>query len=75
MADDSLHYHRSVMQRVYARARLPEYWGLALPEARVEVHRDPGSNGHRNVTVHRRGENVAPRARPNAQIAVDELLP
>ena len=63
------------MQRVYARAGVSEYWGLALPEAEVEVHRDPGSNGHRNVTFHQRGENVAPRARPNAQIAVDELLP
>lgn len=36
---------------VYAPA-VAEYWVLDLPAATVVVHRDPGSEGYRDVTVH-----------------------
>ena len=75
VSDDSLHQDRTVKQRLYARCGIPEYWILALPDARLEVHRDPGKDGYQNVTHHGSGDKVAPLARPDAQIAVNDLLP
>ncbi len=75
VSDDSLHYDRTVKQRLYARCGIPEYWILTLPDARLEVHRDPGEDGYRSVSVHGPGDCVAPRGRPDAQIVVDDLLP
>ena len=48
---------------------------LALPEARLEVYRGPAGDGYQSVTCHAAGDEVAPLARPDAQIVVDDLLP
>jgi Uma2 family endonuclease len=75
VSDDSLRRDRTVKQRLYARRGIPEYWILALPDARLEVYRNPAADGYRTVTIHRAGESIAPLARPEAPIAVDDLLP
>lgn len=75
VADDSLHRDRTVKQRLYARRGIREYWILALPDARLEVYRDVGGAGYGSVTAHRPGETVRPLARPEAAIAVADLLP
>ena len=75
VSDDSLRRDRTTKQRLYARCRIPEYWVLALPDARLDVHRGPAADGYRTVTLHRAGETVAPLARPEARIAVADLLP
>ena len=75
VSDDSLRRDRTVKKRLYARCGIPEYWILALPDARLEVHRDPAADGYRTVSIHRTGETVAPLARPAATIAVTDLLP
>ena len=75
VSDDSLRRDRTVKQRLYARCGIPEYWLLALPEARLEVYRNPSADGYRTVTIHGPGDTVAPLARPEARVAVDDLLP
>ena len=75
VSDDSLRRDRSLKQRLYARHGIPEYWILALPDARLEVHRDPAAGGYRTVLIRRAGETIAPLARPAASIAVSDLLP
>ena len=75
VSNESLRYDRTVKQHLYARCGIPEYWILALPEACLEVYRDPAGDGYRRVTHHAAGDKVAPLARPAAQIAVDDLLP
>ncbi len=75
VSSESLHHDRTVKQRLYARCGIPEYWILALPDARLEVYRDPAEDGYRNVTRHAAGDRVAPLARPDARIVVDDLLP
>ena len=72
---ESLQHDRTVKQRLYARAGIPEYWILAIPDARLEVYRDPDEDGYCSVTRDAAGESVAPLARPDARIAVDDLLP
>ena len=75
ISNESLDHDRTVKQRLYARCGITEYWILALPEARLEVYREPAEDGYRTVTTHASGDEVGPLARPDAQIAVDELLP
>ena len=75
VSHESLRYDRTVKQRLYARCGIPEYWILALPDARLEVHRDPTPDGYRTVLIRRAGETIAPLARPAAAVAVSDLLP
>ena len=75
VSDDSLRRDRIIKQRLYARHGIPEYWILALPDARLEVYRDPTPDGYRTVLIRRAGETIAPLARPAAAVAVSDLLP
>ena len=75
VSDDSLRRDRTVKQRLYARHGIPEYWILALPDARLEVYRDPTRTGYRTVLIRRAGETLAPLARPAATMAAGDLLP
>ena len=75
VSDETLRRDRTVKQRLYARHALPEYWILALPEACLEVHREPAATGYRSVTTLRAGDRIAPLACPGAAIAVADLLP
>ena len=60
----------TIVAPVFLRRRL-----LALPDARLEVYRDPTPDGYRTVQIRRAGETIAPLARPAATIAVADLLP
>ncbi len=75
VSNESLRYDRTVKQRLYARCGIPEYWILALPEARLEVYRGPAGDSYQSVAYHAAGDKVAPLARPDARIVVDDLLP
>ena len=75
VADTSLHRDRTVKPRLYARAGIPEYWLISLPDARVEVHREAVAGGYARRSIHRAGETIAPVARPGTAIDVDDLLP
>ena len=75
VADDSLPRDRSVKRRLYARGGIPEYWIVSLPDATLEVYRDPAGDDYREVTVLRPGQTVTPLAAPGATIAVSGLLP
>ena len=75
VSDTSLREDRTLKQRLYARCGIPEYWILALPENRLEVYRNPAGDSYQSVTNHKAGDKIAPLARPDAQIVVDNLLP
>ena len=75
VADDSLRRDRSVKRRLYAHGGIPEYCIVSLPEATLEVCRDPAGDDYREVTVLRPGQTVTPLAAPAAVIAVADLLP
>jgi Uma2 family endonuclease len=43
VADASVQRDRSIKKRVYARAGIPVYWIINLPERRIEVYTDPAA--------------------------------
>jgi hypothetical protein len=58
---------------------LADYWIVNLVDRVVEIHREPRLEGRRWTYaarhVARPGETVSPLARPDASIAVGDLLP
>jgi Uma2 family endonuclease len=75
VADSSQLHDRKLKAKVYARAGIPEYWIVNLRFDRVEVLRDAADGAYRTRKVYRRGEAITPLARPEASVAVDDLLP
>ena len=75
VTDTSQHHDRKRKPGIYAFAGIPEYWILNLRRDAVEVLRDPKGGEYRKKLVFRRGQRISPLARPEASIAVDDLLP
>ena len=75
VSDSTLAFDRGAKLRLYARHGLPEYWIVNLVDAVLEVYRDPAGDTYRAKQTHGRGERLAPGARPEAAVAVDDLLP
>ena len=51
VADSTLAYDRSTKLRFYADAGIPEYWVVDCVAEAVEVHREPGPDGYRDVRL------------------------
>jgi Uma2 family endonuclease len=82
VSDDTLAFDRREKASLYARAGLQDYWIVNLPEAVVEVYRDPRPQaespygyGYTQVTRHAPGDTLTPLAAPQAKIPVENLLP
>ena len=73
---------RGLKKRVYARAEVPVYWIVNLVDRRLEICRNPGPDPDRKgryryaeVTIVPADGFASPLARPNARVAVADLLP
>lgn len=82
VSDTTLLFDRRQKARLYARNGIADYWILNLVEGRLEIHRDPITDGgarggpaYRSVTVHLRDDTVSPLAAPDAKVTVADLLP
>ncbi|MBI5854312.1 MAG: Uma2 family endonuclease [Nitrospirae bacterium] len=80
VADATLEYDRGRKADLYARAGIPELWILNLSDRRLEVSRDPGTEGvdrarYRTHLVFAASDSVAPLGCPGVSIAVSDLLP
>lgn len=76
VAGDSLRLDRQAKAALYARAGIPEYWIVNLPESTVEVHRDPdsraGAYGARAVVAP--GDTLAATSDPGLRIDVADVF-
>jgi Uma2 family endonuclease len=68
--------------RMYAKARIQDYWILNLPKDRLEVYRQPERISttparwrYGQTSSFGRSEKVSPLARPDMAFLVDDLLP
>jgi Uma2 family endonuclease len=82
VADSSLAFDRANKVRVYARAGIADYWLINLVDNVLEVRRFPAPSpdapdqwGYAVVEQYRATDGVAPLERPQAPIAVADLLP
>jgi Uma2 family endonuclease len=82
VAETSLAKDRLRKGGLYARAGVAEYWIVNLPDAVLEVYRQPGRAPsrrygwkYRNVRLLKRDVIVSPIGKPRARIRVADLLP
>jgi len=82
VADSSLRLDRHAKASLYARASVPEYWIVNIPDRVLEIHRDPVAMEdqpygfhYRSITRHAPDESVSTLIAPGRTIAVSELLP
>ena len=82
IAETSLAIYRRYKGSLYARAGISDYWVVNLPEALLEIYREPGASAnarcgweYRSTRHFTRGMSVSPLALPTARIAVGDLLP
>ena len=74
VAESSLAYDRSTKQRLYAEAGIPEYWVVDCAAEAVEVHRDPGPEGYREVRRLTGPATLALLAFPDAAVTTAEIF-
>ncbi|GBD09860.1 hypothetical protein HRbin22_02122 [Candidatus Thermoflexus japonica] len=74
VAETSADYDRTVKIPLYARHGIPEAWLVDLAEERVEIYRQPGPEGYREIHIARRGDMVSPALVPGLAVAIEEIL-
>jgi Uma2 family endonuclease len=74
VAETSVETDRQVKVPMYARAGVPETWVIDLTANRVEVYRQPTSEGYRSTERIGRGNSLAPQVFPELMLSVDDLL-
>jgi len=74
VGDTTVRFDRIVKARLYARARIREYWLIDAGRETVDVFRAPEGDAYTSFTTFGRGTSLAPVAFPDLVIAVDELF-
>ncbi len=74
VANTSMRIDREHKLALYARAKIPEYWIVVVPERIIEIYRDPASGRYRDIQTARPGDACAPAAFPDAALPVGELF-
>ncbi len=82
VSESTLRKDRTLKAHLYASAGLPEYWIVNLVDRQLEIHRNPGPDPDRKgrfryaeVMIVPANGHASPLAKPDARIAVADLLP
>lgn len=73
ICDSSLRYDREVKVPLYAANGVPEVWLIDLQQQRLELYREPVSDGYRVLLRPEPSESVAPLLLPSLRIGVNEI--
>ena len=74
VAETSLTYDRSTKLRLYAEARIAEYWVVDCVAETIEVHRDPGPEGYRAVSLVSGVATLRPQAFPDVELSTTDIF-
>ena len=82
VSDTTLAYDRGLKASLYAKAGIPEYWILNLPDQRLEVRREPVpmadqpfGYGYRVVLTLEASQGISPLGTPASHISLGDFLP
>jgi Uma2 family endonuclease len=74
-AESSLGFDRGKKLQLYAQAGIPEVWIYNLFEGIIERYHTPEGKRYASMETFKKGERISPRAFPDVEFTVDELLP
>lgn len=73
-ANTSLRKDRVLKARLYAEARVPDYWVIDVNAEAIEVFRSPRAGSYRKVQRYGRGEAISLLKFPDITLRVDDIL-
>ena len=74
VADSSLETDREDKRKLYAEAKIAEYWVVDARARRVDVYRDPQAADYQQHATATLGQQIAPLCRPTAILSLNELF-
>ncbi len=74
VSDSTLEKDRTLKQKIYANAGIPEFWIVNLPEDVVEVYRNPAGDVYQEKKIISREERISPQLLPNLVLSGEEIL-
>lgn len=74
VSDTTLDRDRTIKQKTYANAKIPEFWIVNLPEDVIEVYRTPAGDEYQTVQIVARKESLSPLLLPNVVLSADKIL-
>lgn len=74
VAETSAEYDRERKIPAYGRAGIAEAWLVDLADEIIEVYSAPSPHGYREIRRLWRGDSLAPRALPDVELTVDDVL-
>lgn len=74
VAESSIEDDRIEKTKIYAAARVPEYWVVNIPDRVIEVRSEPSGRAYAIVTPHRAGQKIAVAAFPDVVVDVADLF-
>ncbi len=75
VADTTLWHDRNRKLKLYALRSVPEYWIVNINQRCLEVYRRPIGDAYTEIFIFNELDLVSPIDKPDAQIAVRDLLP
>jgi Uma2 family endonuclease len=75
ISDSTLGFDQGLKSEVYAEAGIAEYWILDINARTLEVRREPHGKTYRSTHLYDDTQSASPLAKPDALIAIAELLP
>lgn len=74
VSDSTLEKDRTLKQKAYANANIPEFWIVNLPEYMVEIYRSPAGDVYQEKKIISREERLSPQLLPDLVLSGEELL-
>ena len=74
VADSSVRYDREVKAALYARAGIPEYWLVNLPEGLIQQYEAPKEGEYRTLRLWRRGDMFTSAQFPDLSVLVTKIV-
>lgn len=74
VSDSTLEKDRTLKQKVYANANIPEFWIVNLPEDVIEVYHKPAGDIYQDVQRFSREAELTPQLLPNLTLKGEEIL-
>ncbi len=75
VSDSTVSRDRNKKGKLYAAARIADYWIVNVRKRCLEIRRDPQGNAYRTVQTLERGEEARPLAFPDVVLPVSRIFP
>jgi Uma2 family endonuclease len=74
VSESSLSKDQGLKARLYAEAKVPEYWIVNLVEQRIDVYRHPVASTYTQRSSYRKGQALGVPRFPDVKIQVDDVI-